>query len=274
MDNLKKVESHYKFGENWKDFSTQINNARIEAAQQGLIKLFGPEGLSGKTFLDIGCGSGLSTLAAILLGAKKVVSIDIDEVSVATTTRLLQHYKVSNKAHVETLSVFDMHQRPDIIQQFDVVYSWGVLHHTGNLAEAMQLAKRCVKPGGLLMLALYNKTTMCSFWAKEKKIYVASPFVLKRLFEFIFQIIHAFRLLIKRRNVFKFYKGYQTRRGMSFIHDVRDWLGGYPYQSISAQGCEKWAEENHMDIINSFALPPSFGLLGSGCHEYVFKVKD
>lgn len=273
-NDLKQVDSHYKFGENWRDFSSEINTARVEAAKEGLVKLFGKDGLKGKTFLDIGCGSGLSSLAAILLGAKKVVSIDIDEVSVATTLGLLQHYKVMDKAQVETLSVFEMHKRFAKDGKFDVVYSWGVLHHTGNMQESMRLAKGVVKPGGLLMLALYNKTTMCSFWTLEKRVYVTVPLFIKRILEFVFLIVHSMDLIIKRRNIFRFYRNYQTRRGMSFIHDVRDWLGGYPYQSISAKEFDQWSNEQGLEVVNSMCLPPSLGLLGSGCHEYVFRVQD
>ena len=63
-------KSHFEFGQNWKDYATTIDQNRIESAIEGLRKLFS-DGLAGKTLLDIGCGSGLHSLAALSLGARR-----------------------------------------------------------------------------------------------------------------------------------------------------------------------------------------------------------
>src|ERR1700694_105619 len=89
-------ESHFEFGQNWKDYATTINQKRIESAVEGLKKLF-PDGLTGRTFLDIGCGSGLHSLAALSLGAATVLATDIDENSVSATHDLLEKYSPNGK---------------------------------------------------------------------------------------------------------------------------------------------------------------------------------
>src|ERR1700694_782311 len=138
-------ESHFEFGQNWKDYATTINQKRIESAVEGLKKLF-PDGLTGKTFLDIGCGSGLHSLAALLLGAISVTAIDIDENSVSTTRELLTKYADGPRWTAKIASVFDA--SPDTLGKFDIVYSWGVLHHTGDMWRAIECASRLVKPAG------------------------------------------------------------------------------------------------------------------------------
>src|SRR5436305_8094785 len=126
---LTERESHFEFGENWKNYSKTIDQTRIDSAIEGVKKLF-PDGLAGKTFLDIGCGSGLHSLAALSLGAASVTAIDIDENSVATTRELLTKYMPEAKWTAKVASVFDT--SPAAFGTFDVVYSWGVLHHTGD----------------------------------------------------------------------------------------------------------------------------------------------
>ena len=127
---LTERETHFEFGENWKNYSKTIDQKRIDSAIAGVRKLF-PDGLAGKTFLDIGCGSGLHSLAALSLGAASVTAIDIDENSVATTQELLTKYAPDAKWSAKVASVFDA--SPATLGSFDVVYSWGVLHHTGDM---------------------------------------------------------------------------------------------------------------------------------------------
>jgi len=71
----------FKFGENWASFSKRLNESRIQDAMRSLISLFGEGALNGRSFLDIGCGSGLLSIAAARLGARPVVGMDLDPVS-------------------------------------------------------------------------------------------------------------------------------------------------------------------------------------------------
>ena len=107
----------------------------------------GTSDLAGRTFLDIGCGSGLFSLAALQLGAK-VHSFDYDPDAVATTRQLRDRYAPDSDWRVEQGSVLDS-SLISRLGQFDIVYSWGVLHHTGALWEALDAACRLVAPGGL-----------------------------------------------------------------------------------------------------------------------------
>ena len=127
----------------------------------------------GKTFLDIGCGSGLNALAALSLGAASVTAVDIDENSVSTTQALLAARAPNPNWSAKLASVFDM--TPDTFGTFDVVYSWGVLHHTGSMWKAIDCAARLVSPGGLYAIAIYTKTPLCGFWQYEKAFYSKSP---------------------------------------------------------------------------------------------------
>src|SRR5436305_8478153 len=165
---LTERESHFEFGENWKNYSKTIDQTRIDSAIEGVKKLF-PDGLAGQTFLDIGCGSGLHSLAALSLGAAPVTAIDIDENSTATTQELLARYAPGQQWTVKVASVFDA--APDSLGRFDVVYSWGVLHHTGDMWRAIECATRFVNPGGQFAIAIYSATTWDPMWKVEKKLY-------------------------------------------------------------------------------------------------------
>src|SRR5690349_10123656 len=176
-------QSHFEFGENWKAYSRKIDQGRIDFAIEGLMKLF-PEGLAGKAFLDIGCGSGLHSLAAIRLGAASVKAIDLDENSVDTTRRLLTKFSPNATWSADIVSIFDA--SPDVLGTFDVVYSWGVLHHTGDMWQAIDRATTLVKPDGYLAIAIYAATPFDSMWTIEKRIYAQAPRVLQWLIRQIY----------------------------------------------------------------------------------------
>lgn len=143
MADLKDRKSHFEFGENWRDYAETIDARRVEGAIEGLRRLF-PSGLFGKTFLDVGCGSGLHSLAALRLGSAFVLATDIDENSVSTTRGVLLGHFPEARWTPRQISVFDM--TPEEIGTFDVVYSWGVLHHTGDMWLAIEKAARLVRP--------------------------------------------------------------------------------------------------------------------------------
>ena len=160
----------FGFGENWRSFLTGLDEARIVEAEKSLQWLLGRERLDGLSFLDVGSGSGLSSLAARRLGAN-VVSFDYDPQSVECTTMLRDRYcPLDPNWRVERGSILDrdyLHK----LGRFEIVYSWGVLHHTGALRNAIENASRLVMPGGMFAFALYRKTALCPFWALEKRWY-------------------------------------------------------------------------------------------------------
>ena len=160
----------FAFGKNWRSFLDQLDDARIAEAERSLQWLLGCERLDGCTFLDVGSGSGLSSLAAWRLGAR-VCSFDYDSQSVECTKMLRERFfsGVGNWT-VEQGSILDP-AFLDGLGQFDIVYSWGVLHHTGSMHEAVARASRLVTPGGTFVFALYRKTRLCGFWTLEKRWY-------------------------------------------------------------------------------------------------------
>ena len=73
----------FAFGENWEFIVKKyLNQDRINEAKKSLSEFMEIDSLHGKTFIDIGCGSGLFSLAAFQLGASSILSLDIDKKSV------------------------------------------------------------------------------------------------------------------------------------------------------------------------------------------------
>jgi SAM-dependent methyltransferase len=256
--------AHFDFGANWYDFSKLLDKQRVDAAAENVRRLV-PE-IEGRTFLDIGSGSGLFSAAALALGAKRVHAIDIDENSVETTRRVLSGFAADKTWSVDRKSVFDL--SPDDLGQFDVVYSWGVLHHTGAMWRAIDDAARMVAPGGIFAFALYRKTPLCGFWKVEKRAYMRAPRAVQRALATTYKLAYHSGLLLSGRGLSK---GDLTR-GMNVDHDIHDWLGGFPYESTTPEEVR-----NHMQTLGfePIAVHPTkvhvAGILGSGCDEYVYR---
>lgn len=269
MTDLKQRSSHFEFGENWKDYAKSIDHDRIASAVDGLKKLF-PDGLHGKSFTDIGCGSGVHSLAALSLGAAHVTAIDIDENSVETTRSLLSAHAKGDNWTANIVSIFDI--PADLIGKFDVVYSWGVLHHTGDMWPAIENATSLVAPGGQFAIAIYAKTPMDPAWKIEKRIYANAPKLVQMMIRKTYTGALLAGLALKGRNVGASVSEYKQHRGMNFHHDIHDWLGGYPYETASAEELQTRIEAMGFTEERSFRMQIKLaGLLGSGCHEHVFR---
>jgi cyclopropane fatty-acyl-phospholipid synthase-like methyltransferase len=258
-------DTHFEFGKNWRDYASTIDQQRIDAAINGVRKLF-PEGLAGKTFLDIGCGSGLHSLAALSLGAASVTAIDIDENSVSTTRAVLEKYAPGANWTANIVSVFDA------VGTFDVVYSWGVLHHTGDMWRAIENAAKRVAPAGQLAIAIYSATKFDPFWKVEKRIYSRSP----RPAQWLARQIFNAGLLARRASLGESITSFirDRDRGMNYSHDVHDWLGGYPYEAASADEIRAFLSKMGFKKIREFLVPVTRGVFGSGCNEFVFETVE
>ena len=130
--------THFDFGKNWSAYSETISDNDIDSAVEQLQHLLDLKTLNGKSFLDIGCGSGIHSLSALRLGAKKVHAIDVDPNSVDTTRKVLAKYWKKSNYIVEQQNIFEIDQ--ELFSQYDIVYSWGVLHHTGDMWNAIDTA--------------------------------------------------------------------------------------------------------------------------------------
>ena len=223
----------FQFGRNWKRFLGALDDERIQVAENSIRELLGVSTLTSRTFLDAGSGSGLFSLAARRLGAK-VCSFDYDRDSVACTQFLRDKYFPGDPAwRVEQGSVLDRAYLRGL-GQFDVVYSWGVLHHTGALWEALANVDSLVVPGGTLSIAIYNDQGRASdVWRIIKRFYNWLPegltFTLTVPALILLWGPQTVRDLL-RGKPFSTWRGYAERRGMSAWHDLVDWVGGYPFE--------------------------------------------
>lgn len=262
-------QNRFRFGENWADFSAVIDADRIAAAERSLGVLLARDSLAGLTFLDAGCGSGLFSLAALNLGAKSVTAVDIDEGCVRTTRDLLRRGAKSADWKALRLSVFDLD--PAVHGRFDIVYSWGVLHHTGDLRGALLKVAAMADDAGSVALALYRKTFLCRAWRMEKRLYSSSPAFLQRIVRALYKAVFVLGKLARGENPIAHIRNYRSRRGMSWAHDVHDWLGGFPYESIGPDDMAAWAAQAGYEIVASNLRPAGWGLMGTGCDEYVLR---
>ncbi len=269
---LKNLDSHFAFGENWASYSKLIGEPQIEHAKEGLLKLISAEDFKGRSFLDIGCGSGLHALAASRLGVSRIVGVDIDPNSTATARKILAERNPSAPWQIENISVFDL--TPEHFDTFDIVYSWGVLHHTGDLWQAVSKAAALVAPNGLLVVAFYRETYLDPFWKLEKRFYTnASPSIQNFIKSSYINALRVARAATQQEPFADYIARYSSRRGMDFEHDVHDWLGGYPYEAALAPEVDRRLVALGFKAERVFARPKSSGIFGSGCDEYVYRLQ-
>ncbi len=261
----------FAFGENWSRFLELVDEGRIHAAQRSLEAKLGP--LTGQTFLDVGCGSGLFSLAARRLGAR-VVSFDFDPASVACAAELRRRYcPDDDEWQVEQGSVLDATYLAGL-GTFDVVYSWGVLHHTGDMWSAVANVAGLVAPGGQLFVAIYNDQGRSSRnWRRVKELYVRSGPAGKKVIEWaaraklaherwdisgaIYRTVR--RLPRPRRDAGR-------ARGMDARRDLIDWIGGFPFEVAKPEEIFDFYREQGFELTQ---LTTCGG--GIGCNEFVFR---
>ena len=258
----------FAFGENWRRFLGALDEDRIRRAEQSMAELLGSADLAGRRFLDVGSGSGLFSLAARRLGAR-VCSFDFDPASVACTAELRRRYGCDDADWtIREGSVLD-DAFIDTLGTYEIVYSWGVLHHTGDMWAALDRVARLVAPGGLLAIAIYNDQGLWSArWRRIKKLYCSGPLGRAAVCA---TCIPAFVLrgllsdAIGARNPLARYTEYRNNRGMSVVHDWIDWLGGYPFEVAKPEAVFDWfrAREFQMQKLKTCG-----GTVG--CNEYVF----
>ncbi|TVQ01553.1 MAG: class I SAM-dependent methyltransferase [Planctomycetaceae bacterium] len=274
--------TRFRFGENWKDFLSTIDRDRVEAAAVGLERLLGADtNLAGRSFVDIGCGSGLVSLAAHLAGAQ-VTSFDFDEQSVRCTETLRERCEPRGTVDSGTApgppwrilhgSILDQNFIAGL-GRFDIAYAWGVLHHTGRMWPAIEAACDLVAPGGRLVLAIYHDQGGPSRrWARVKRFYHRLPPWLRPVYVASIAAGWELRFSLARlcsgRNPLPLedWRSKKRDRGMSVWHDWVDWIGGWPFEVSSPDG-----------IINPL-IRSGFELRmlktvggGWGCNEYVFR---
>ena len=255
---LESREIPFSFGQNWKDFSRGLTEERLAEARASLAELLGPQSLEGRSFLDIGCGSGLFSIAASQLGARSVVGVDLDPLSVETSRANAARWLPEADLDFRIASILD-EKTAGSLGEFDVVYSWGVLHHTGDMRRALALSARRTRPGGKYVIAIYNRHWSSPLWLVIKRIYNRLPGFGRRWLTWAFApVIFLAKFIATRKNPFR------ERRGMDFFHNLIDWLGGYPYEYASIREMTVLLGSLGMQVLR--AIPAG---VPTGCNEFI-----
>ena len=266
----------FAFGKNWDDFRAKaLDPARMEEARRALEMLLGAERIQGRTFLDIGCGSGLMSLAALRNGASRVVGFDFDADSVSCSEAVRREATADERSRWTIMrgSALDA----DFVAslgQFDIVYSWGVLHHTGEMWKAIETAALPVRPGGgIFAIALYNKvrgepgTFSSESWHAIKKAYVSGGRARRASLVGAFCAWRVSIALSQLRSPLREIRDYKSSRGMSWLHDAVDWVGGFPYEYASVEEVERFVVDRGLRRVSTLPGPVN----GWGNNEFIFE---
>jgi 2-polyprenyl-6-hydroxyphenyl methylase/3-demethylubiquinone-9 3-methyltransferase len=249
----------FEFGANWARFLKVLNEERIAQAETSLKDTLGVPDLTGKRFLDAGSGSGLFSLAARRLGAS-VHSFDYDPQSVACTQELKRRYCPDDPGWtMEQASVLDREYLAKL-GRFDVVYSWGVLHHTGAMWQALENVVPLVAENGRLFIAIYNEQGWISrYWGAVKRMYARSA-----ILRWLLLLLHMPYLFGLRWLARALTGRLKLERGMSLWHDMVDWIGGYPFEVARPEAIFRFYRDR------GFVLREIKTCAGRhGCNEFV-----
>lgn len=256
----------FEFGKNWQCFQKAISEEHIAAAEISLKHMLDAGDLKGKSFLDVGSGSGLHSLVARRLGAK-VHSFDYDRQSVACTAELQRRYFPDDTNWtIEQGNILDTGYITKL-DKFDIVYSWGVLHHTGNMQLALENVAIPVRYGGKLFISIYNDQGRKSEWWKRiKKTCNAIPGFMRLPYMLVFMVpVEVFHNILKPHRYVQRWRQYKKERGMSLWHDWRDWIGGYPFEVANPEMIFNFYRSKGF-ILEKLKTVGAYW----GCNEFVF----
>ena len=258
-------DPRFEFGKNWQNFVSSVDEAQIRDARNALANLLNTDSLENESFLDAGCGSGIVSLAARDLGASRIHSFDYDNDSVRATQTLVSESGSGSEWNVEQGSLTD-HSYLQQLGQFDTVYSWGVIHHTGAMWQVAQALPLLVKPGGRLVVAIYNDQGLLStVWRIVKKFYVGSPsplqLVMAGSYFALTSVARTIKNLITLRGVRR-----NRPRGMSAWHDAVDWVGGYPFEVATREEVIEFFNKRGFTTENVLSVGSK-----QGCNQFVFR---
>lgn len=255
-----KLIQSFDFGSNWLAFSEKKLDAnRLVIAKQSLQKLLKIKTLKECSFLDIGCGSGIFSIAAHQMGASKVIGIDINPNSIKSSLENCRRFAPKSKINFKKCSVLHV-KKLNELGKFDIVYAWGVLHHTGSMWKAMHNTANQVKPSGTLVVSIYNQHFTSPLWKIIKWSYNRIPRPLQKVMLIFFSgIIYITKLITTKRNPLI------KERGMDFWFDVVDWIGGYPYEYTEPNNVISFMANMGFKLQNY--IPAN---VPTGCNEFVF----
>ncbi|HEX3892282.1 MAG TPA: class I SAM-dependent methyltransferase [Terracidiphilus sp.] len=260
----------FAFGKNWRSFSQSLADRQVHQAEHALQEMLGQNSLAGKRFLDVGSGSGLSSLAAHRLGAV-VHSFDYDPEAVGCTRELKASHGGESglRWEVEHGSALDTDYLASL-GQFDVVYSWGVLHHTGDMWAALANVSSLVAPGGKLFVSIYNDQGASSDrWRRVKAVYNRAAPTSRSVLAVLSAAMLYWRPFLKgalRAKPLQFIRDYEGNgRGMLFWNDLIDWVGGYPFEVATREQISDFYQRRGFVLTRLHACDDTLG-----CNQFVF----
>jgi 2-polyprenyl-6-hydroxyphenyl methylase/3-demethylubiquinone-9 3-methyltransferase len=265
---------HFNFGANWRTFLDGLDEGRLQIAIDSLLEFLESRDLKGRTFVDVGCGSGLFSYAAFHAGAERIVSFDLDPECVRCCEELRRRAGLPDHWTVMKGSALDREFLSGL-GKFDVVYSWGVLHHTGRMWEAIENCADLAAPRGVYYLALYNKiltrtgtvSPIHKFWTRAKLFYNAHPWIAAVIIEPAAMTAYLAMVAARLENPLRHVREYRSHRGMSWFTDARDWLGGYPYEYATVEEVFKFMRRTR----SNFVLTNLKVTSGRGLNWYLFE---
>ena len=281
----------FSFGRNWVDYVNNfLDEKKLNIAKKSLLQYLPEKEYKNKVFIDIGCGSGIFSLNALRLGCKKVISLDVDRYSIAAAKIVKDRFSplIGQGVQWEIFagSILDSNLVDKLKNKGDIVYSWGVLHHTSQMYQAIENSSQLVRPNSYLILAIYNRAPSSDFWLKVKRFYNLVPLLIKKsmVYALFFCIIFQRSLGFLKRKILRQPREplFSGERGMSIFYDVIDWLGGYPYEYASFDEIKDFIERLGFKLIKAPAkiLSPSrtifnrFSLHCTGNSEFVFRKNE
>jgi SAM-dependent methyltransferase len=256
--------ARFAFGKNWQSYSmNSLTPERMEQSRRAFCHLFDGIDLRDKPFIDIGYGQGLSLIIAAQMGAK-VLGIDVDKDNIEALRRVQQVVGYPEVIPTCCASILDEGFVNEHRGRFDIVHSWGVLHHTGDMRKAIENACALVAEGGHFICSIYNRHWTSPLWKIIKRSYNRLPVSLQRaMISLLYPVIYIAKFLVTRKNP------KQMDRGMDFLHDVVDWVGGYPYEYADIEEIRDYVCRQGFICLRMRAAK-----VPTGCNEFVFQKTD
>lgn len=151
------VARDHEFGS--REYFDAIDYYRYQVYSPWIKDLVDFNGFTGKRLLEIGCGTG-TDLVQFARGGAMVTGVDLTPRSIEIAR---QRFKVFDLSGDFAIGDAESLTFPD--ETFDVVYSFGVLHHTPGTETAVDEVYRVLRPGGRVIVMLYNRSSLW-YWAR------------------------------------------------------------------------------------------------------------